>query len=106
MDVDQTVDAAKAKWGYPAWYDWKVAPPWDEISARLNSLLRRGATGINIYDAGSTNDNGCEVVIVDGELNATEASNAFTAWMEIWWEVVDEDHGFDWRTQPEPFRVP
>jgi hypothetical protein len=77
-----------------------------EISARLNSLLRRGATGINIYDVGSSNDNDREVVIVDGELSAPEASKAFKAWMDIWWEAVDEDHGFDWRTQPVPFRVP
>ena len=104
--MNQAVDSVKAKWGHSAWYDWKVAPPWDEISARVNSLLRRGATVINIYDVASSNDNDCEMVIVDGELSSIEAAEAFKAWLGLWWDEIDEEQGFDWETRPDPFRVP
>ena len=106
MNTDQTVEADKAKSGYPTWYKWKDSPNWDEISERINSLLRRGATTIHIYDANFGLSSDYEMVIVDGELNATEASEAFNTWMAMWWQEVDEDLGFDWKTQPEPFRVP
>jgi hypothetical protein len=106
MDADQTVDAGKAKCGYPVWYKWRDTPPWEEMSARINSLLRRGATSIHILSAGSAMDTDYEMVIVDGELNYSEACDAFSAWLEIWGREVDEDSdGYDWKTQLEPFRV-
>ena len=81
---------------YCTFWDWKSEPPFDEIQARINSLLERGATGIYLVEANCGRDDYC-LVISDQPLTDEEAEQRW----DDWFGSLPDEEPYDWSFDDE-----
>jgi hypothetical protein len=82
---------------YCTFWDWKEDPPFDEIEARVNALLERGATRLYFATPNCGRDDYC-LVISDIPVKDDEAE---TKW-EDWFGNLPDDDAYDWTEWNDP----
>jgi hypothetical protein len=79
-------------------WDWKDDPPFDEIEARLNALITRGATSVHLAAPSCGRDDHC-LVISDTPLTEAQAE---ARWDEWFGRVILDGPSYFWSASADP----